>query len=464
MLASTPFIHLARITLEAVGPLSLSTGGDSTLFEMRVVTDANGLPAIPGTALAGALRHAIRQRHGAAAETALFGASEIRNGSPSPLTLTWAHIHDSRDCPIDGLDLERHWATDPLLSAFAASELPHRDHVRLGHRGVSVAQGKFERSFVPAGHRFTFEMAWWEDGKSQARSHWEALKAILAGPEFRLGGATRRGYGHLRVQRRAEACFDLRNPADFQAYAEHPRRLDHPTPALRELPPLPIDNGQWLSLELNLSGEDFWRFGGGGVPLAEGGRPSESLPYTEERVMWIGSRGHLTRRRVVVPASAVKGALAHRTAYHYNRLTGQFAEHRTTARHAADANPAVRYLFGHADTGRAPSRSGGVLIDDAVVDHPTAVRLAHNSLDRYTGGVRDGVFYTEEAIHGNGFPLRIRVAANLWREAPDPIRLAFRAAIADLAEGRLPLGAASAKGLGYFEGDILRDELGEMAA
>lgn len=457
MLASTPIVHLARITLEAVGPLSLTTGCDNTPFNMRVVTDANGLPAIPGTALAGALRHALRQRHGPAVETALFGPTGQQGGAPSPLTLTWAHIHDSHDRPVDGLDLERHWTADPLLSAFAASELPRRDHVRLGQRGVAL--GKSERSFVPTGHRFSFELAWWEDGGGEAGTLWDALKSILASPEFRLGGATRRGYGHLRVQRCAEARFDLRLATDYRAYAGHPRRLDQPAPGLRETAPPQADAGQWLNLELTLAGEDFWRFGGGGIPLADGARASEALPYTEERVVWTGALGQLARRRVVVPASAVKGALAHRTTYHHNRLLGRFAGQRGIP----EDHSALHYLFGHAEAGRSPGRRGGILIDDAVVDDPVAGRLAHNSLDRFTGGVRDGVFYTEEALYGNSFQLRIRVAASLWREAPGDIKQAFRAAIDDLAQGRLPLGAASAKGLGYFEGNILRNELGEAA-
>ncbi len=470
MLAGTPIVRLARITLEAISPLSLATGRNGSLFDAQIVTDANGLPAIPGTALAGALRHALARRLGSPAARGLFGQAEGQGGAPSPLVFTWAHIHDSRDRPIDGLDAERGWTRDPLLSVFAVNELPRRDHIRLGSRGVGRIHGKFEQCFVPSGYRFTFEMALW-DGVEDARGvFWETLKAILGGSEFRVGGATRRGYGQLSVQRFAEQRYDLRDAGDFQAYSRHPRRLDRPAEDLREIQLVQggAPSGHWLCLDLALEGEDFWRFGGGGVPMADAARPSEALPYTEERVLWIGSRGHLTKRRVVVPASAVKGALAHRTAFHYNRLTGRFADGRDPRRidsETPEQNPATRYLFGHGDgesrEGSARGRSGGVLIDDAVVEDPMIFRMAHNSLDRYSGGVRDGVFYCEEAVYGNAFRLRLRVARNLWREAPDEIRRAFRAAIDDLAEGRLPLGAASARGLGYFQGNFLCDELKE---
>lgn len=468
-----PIVRLARITLETHSPLSLTAGRDGSLLDARIVTDANGLPAIPGTALAGALRHAASKRLGGETARALFGQAGDGPGAPSPLAFTWAHIHDSRDRPVDGLDAERAWTGDPLLSVFCASELPRRDHIQLGARGAASAQDKFDRCYVPPGHRFTFEMALWESPAEAMASAWEALKAILAGPDFRVGGATRRGYGQLRVQRHAERRFDLRESTDFQAYARHPRRLDQPSEELLDIP-LARDEAaaqHWLRLDLALMGEDFWRFGGGGMPMTDSGRPSEALPYTEERVAWIGARGHLFRRRVVIPASAVKGALAHRTAFHYNRLTGQFADSHDLARIGVDLperNLAIRYLFGHGGgsvSGRAATgRSGGVLIDDAVVEDPMIARLSHNSLDRYTGGVRDGVFFCEEAVYGCSFHLRLRVGRRLWREAPAEVRLAFRAALDDLAKGRLALGAASARGLGYFQGDFLRDELTEAGA
>lgn len=466
MQANTPILRLARITLEATSPLSLSTGRHNTLFDTQVVTDANGLPAIPGTALAGALRHALARRLGLAATRAVFGQASDHDSTPSPLSVTWAHIHDGHDRPMDGLDLERAWTRDPLLSAFAVNELPHRDHMRLGTRGVAQFQGRFGQRFVAPGHRFSFEMALWDGTGDTLAPAWEALQAVLAGAEFRLGGATRRGYGQLHIQRYAERRFDLREPADFRAYARHPRRLDRPAEALREIELVadPGLSGNWLRLDLNLEAEDFWRFGGGDIPVTDASRSSEALPYTEERVAWVGTRGHLARRRVIVPASAVKGALAHRTAFHYNRLTRRYADGldpRRLEQETPDHNPATRYLFGHGGPDPARGRGGHVLIEDAVADDPATFRLAHNSLDRFTGGVRDGVFYCEEAVYGNAFQLRLRVAKDIWRGAPKAVRQAFRATLDDLLEGRLALGAASARGLGYFQGDIVRDELKE---
>ena len=51
--------YIARIILEAETPLFVGSGDSSLLKDALVHKDFNGLPMIPGTALAGVLRHSI---------------------------------------------------------------------------------------------------------------------------------------------------------------------------------------------------------------------------------------------------------------------------------------------------------------------------------------------------------------------------------------------------------------------
>jgi CRISPR/Cas system CMR subunit Cmr4 (Cas7 group RAMP superfamily) len=178
-----------------------------------------------------------------------------------------------------------------------------------------------------------------------------------------------------------------------------------------------------------------------------------------------------------VPASGIKGALTHRLAYHYNRRAGRFADQVSGPDDEifeTEKNPAVRALFGYAkdrpdtsgndgkaaDTGRA----GAVLIDDVAlpVNPEDLARLAHNSIDRFTGGVRDGVLFTEEVIFGGTFPLHIRIRKSAWEGADAHTRQAFRDAIHDLSAGRLTLGAAGAKGHGGCAGRIVDSNMEEF--
>jgi CRISPR/Cas system CSM-associated protein Csm3 (group 7 of RAMP superfamily) len=476
MLRTQPILYLARIVVETVSPLSLGTGRGSALFDVQVVTDANGLPAIPGTSLAGVLRHAMSVRLKSEGDPAmlnkLFGFADGDKGDPSAFTVTWGHIHTSADQPVDGPDLEHAWTRDAILKSFDRAALPHRDHVRLDHRGTVAERGKFDRNFVPAGYRFTFEMALADDEHASLASYWTLLKALLTSPGFRLGGATRRGYGQLKVVRLAARRFDLRKSTDFEAYRAHPCWLDQECD-LRPESSVTVASPEWLNLELELQPEDFWRFGGGSLPRTQG-KTADALPYTEERVVW-GQEGPVLARHLVVPASGVKGALAHRVAYHYNRLIGRFADQASGPEDEVfqtEKNPAVRVLFGYAkdrqgngakdgeiDTGQA----GAVLIDDVALAAPSLVaRLAHNSIDRFTGGVRDGVLFTEEAVYGGAFRLKLQIGKSAWKNSDDKTKQAFRAAVDDLIDGRLSLGAAAAKGHGGFTGRVIHTDLEEF--
>ena len=50
---------LARFIIEAVTPLAVKSGDNNMLTDSLVALDVNGLPYIPGTSIAGKVRHAI---------------------------------------------------------------------------------------------------------------------------------------------------------------------------------------------------------------------------------------------------------------------------------------------------------------------------------------------------------------------------------------------------------------------
>ena len=54
-----PYRFLARIVIEAKTPLAVGSGDNNVLTDALVATDANGLPYIPGTSIAGVVRSMI---------------------------------------------------------------------------------------------------------------------------------------------------------------------------------------------------------------------------------------------------------------------------------------------------------------------------------------------------------------------------------------------------------------------
>lgn len=93
-------------------------------------------------------------------------------------------------------------------------------------------------------------------------------------------------------------------------------------------------------------------------------KPADLLPKLESRVTWNDSgTGSLGSAELLIPASSLKGALAHRVAFHANRLAGRWAE---TTNNLAEYDksedcPEVKELFGYArdDKGRGDAEPKG---------------------------------------------------------------------------------------------------------
>jgi len=474
--------HVARVTLELDTPFLVASGRNSDFSDAVPVLDSNGLPAIPGSSLGGLLRHAFRNAHGDDRTAAIFGAAPekktFRQDGRQPtgaapaawgsrLWITWAHLHDSTDEPVDGLRPEG-LPADPVLDNARGFAL--RDHVKISHRGAAADTGKFDQAVVPAGNRFTFDMTLeGAAGDPHDEADFEWLLRFLASGRARLGGSTRRGLGAFRVVRCRWRRFDLGEPADARDYCELPVDLNHLAPQLVPFDPPPLDaEPGWRTLTLRLEAEDYWAFHGAEPWTLDGEtEPPDFNPVREERIEWSDGQGQVALPRLFVPGSAVKGPIAHRVAFHHN--LGRLRDRRFRGlesacdpeAHSGQNNPAVRELFGslHEDSDM-PSTAGRVFIDDVWLSEPHHDRLQridHTSIDRFTGGVRAGVLFEERVIYKE--PLEVRIAVERFDELDEEIRAAFREACRDLAEGRLALGAGGGRGHGYFRSSEPFDEL-----
>ncbi len=457
----------------------------------RLRADANGLPALPGSSIAGVLRHALAALSGDNGEVeALFGAP-IRPGSTpetraqgagSRLTVSWAAIHDASDRPVDGLIVPG-TPGDPVLAAARLGVL--RDHVRIDHRGTAEDAGKFEERLVGAGHRFTFELELLGDEANERA--WQRLLGLLKWPGLRCGAGTRRGFGAFRVVRIQARTFDLRQSGDFRHYADLPVSLGETAgladvtetiPAVAAVPTA-------TATLVGFRPAEPWVFGGGTPTDTE-----DIAPVTESLIEWQDGRGRKVERPVhYLPASSVKGVLAHRLAWHYNRLAERWADAEDLARTFDGAptpdeafdkarNPAVRALLGSvkaAGDGRTskdgrqggeqtPGRRGALLFDDAfLAGDPVPERtVMHVAIDRFTGGVRAGALFEERVLQPDTWRTDYRIVVvdpeNALNGPGSPgvpadaglIRKALRATLEDVAKGRLAFGAGGGRGNGGF--------------
>ncbi len=489
--------YVARVTLQFVTPFLVGTGHGDIGSDSVFVTDANGLPAIPGSSIAGVLRHAWRRRglpsvtwqHGKraitiAADEDLFGTKIAKaqdRGLGSRLAVSWAAVHDAEDRPVDRLlDVNRDPMHDGVLTNARTGIV--RDRVRITHTGAAADRGKFEETLVSAGHRFTFEMVL--AGTDADRELWGSLLSLLQLPGLRFGKGTRHGFGAFKIVRVAARGFDLRQPIDYDAFATLGADLGR-SPALPPAQPAPIATpGPQLDIILEGFGPlEPWLFGGG-VPDGQ----EDIAAVCEPVVTWADDRGTVaTRGHVLLPASSIKGVLAHRLAWHHNLLSARATPDdacvwaRTDAGTdgagadpqalTGSANPAVLCLFGavkhtaradrpsgpDADTAEATGRAGRVTLDDRYFPAQvlTGSRpVQHVSLDRFTGGARRGLLFSERPQMPNpDFPdYRLTLAAPGPTEPPIPDRVveALARVLTDLRCGRLLFGSGTGRGNGRF--------------
>ena len=463
----TDYRFLARIVIEAATPLAVHSGEKEVQTDAVVIRDINGLPYIPGSSIAGVIRHAWKGAGKAVDE--LFGFQKSQkdvkedepDGKGSRIIFSEARILNSEGKVADGLQL----VNDSLLNCYA--NLPVRQHVRITHRGVAADKGKFDEQVVFAGTRFCFEMEML--GFKEESETFNQLFSILNQSTFRLGGSSRKGFGKIEV---IEIKYDHLPIAD-PYYLEKSANLELSKGWYREEPPKTeeIGNNGCKQLSYVLRPENFFLFGSG-----FGDDDADMTPVKEQKVSWENGKGHLTDYEYLIPASSVKGALAHRTAFHYNRIDGFFAEGKTKEEieaHTGTNNEAVRLLFGcEGDENGDGKQRGNVLISDMFIHVAQDKVLNHVAIDRFTGGAIDGALFAEKTAYWHSdqqddYPLKMNIlvddanikkAINKHNEncakkiSFDDVCNAFDAALADLCEGRLPLGGGVNRGHGIFNG------------
>lgn len=419
---------IARFVMQAQGPLMIAGGADDPLHDISLVRDVNGLPVLPATGIAGALRALAGTE-----ANAWFGTAEMGSEKRSPLTLTDGLFHWSDDAPRDGLLLDRTALEADMLCKAVLPDAPIlRDHVRLNDLGAVDGDGKFDRSAVPAGARFTFEL------RGQDAAIVKAVSACVRGGLW-LGGAGRSGYGEMAcVAEGQEPPLDLRVKTDRDRYAVIAgcsTGKDSPIAVTYQ------DQGRRKGAMWTLAGQIEGPLLVGAPPRTgkdEKGNAyrEDRAPWREQRIVWDGHAGAVRPDVWVVPASAIKGPLRHRTLYHLRKTAGL---------DKSEADAALVRLFGDA-SGKTGGRAGSLRFRDVVPEDAQVVTQTHVGLDRFTGGARRGVLFTDAMLWRPMMTIEIEETRILDETA----RTAFAKALEDMSRGLCGIGAEWGEGAGVF--------------
>lgn len=319
---------IARFVVESVTPLGIGSGESGLVNDRLVVRDANGLPYIPGTSLAGVIRHELEEKtsyklrvnevFGFQNQEAGQDDEEAIKGKGSRIFFSDAVMiaADGRTA-LEGLQ-KINFEEDYYR---IARRLPERDHVKINHKGTAVKHGKYEEEYVFKGTRFTFEIEL--AGTEEDSAVWEEILRILGSASFRIGAGTRKGFGQLDIVSCKTRYFDLGKEKSLEAYLEHGSSLNADVSGT-EWKEHFFNGGVlegWIHYPMKLKPESFFFFGAG-----YGDEEVSMLPKREAYFSWKSGSPELVEGEILIPATSVKGALSHRVAFHYNRLTNTSIE------------------------------------------------------------------------------------------------------------------------------------------
>lgn len=519
-------IHLLRITLQAASPLAIGSGNilireapDETSREAAarirlaasntdpqlaaakrwitlrsLVRDADGFPTIPPRSLRGAVRHLAQRRHHRAAVDALLGWQGFdHDGGAGRVHFGWARIHGQTDaCP--PRDTRAEGENDEILARLREEAPLERNHIAIDHRGIVDGRRKYLMAAVPMGTRFSLQLT-----MRGVEREWDAkgftlstLLDLLANPELRLGRGSTRGYGALTIVR-ASRCWLPLSPEGVHTLRK--KRAELPSEHFKDnITPSRYDDVEVHEIELKT--RDL-------VGISTGAS-TDSASYVPPGESWTPVVGDYAPESVVVdghakpapllvetviewpqdgkgqaaklanafsfPAASLKGPLAHRTLYWWNRQNKRVIDmspQSTADDRAADLSkfkhrpPALQALLGAIkDSRTAQGRMGTAAFQDGVFKASHVMRVDHTSIDRFTGGVRDrlGALFAEELLFGATAKMHftLRRPPDIDSEEWTKALAALRASLDDLVGGRLPIGG---RGWGRMSGS---HSLGKM--
>ncbi|MBE3606712.1 hypothetical protein CCAL13119_07115 [Campylobacter sp. RM13119] len=427
--------YVAHVVIEAQTPLKVGGGKSGLLYDAPVQKDFNSLPMVLGTSLAGILRAALENNSDDKAFVAeIFGTkdeSRPENQKGSKLAISNALLVGKDDMVYEKL-LEQ---KDSFLSNF--SDLPIREHTAITAMGVAKDASKFDEEIVFKGTRFKFSLEL--DG---SESEFRQVLNLLGLPTLRLGGGGSKGFGKLKIVEIKYAHLGLDEYSSSLNDNAISQKFELSTQTSNE----------FIKYELRITPENFFMFGSG-----FGDEDADMTPVFESVIDY--DSGDIANKQILIPASSIKGALSHRTAFYYNKaMLDESKEHKNVG----EQNTAVREIFGFKKDKNINGKKGRVLISDCFKSYnkqgekSITKTFDHVAIDRFTGGAIDGALFQEKTI-GLREEFCIEIYLNS-KDLSDTKSLdAFENALRDVATYRLPLGGATTKGHGFFSGNVYKN-------
>ena len=429
-------IFIAHITFEAKTALKIGSKNADFLQDSPIQKDWNGLPMILGTSLTGVLRKEFEDE----IAKNIFGTGDLG----SKTIISNALILNEKKEVTESLLLDS--KKSDFLQKFIV--LPIREHNAMNDKGVTIKNAKFDEEVIYKGTRFKFSIEMLNENEEDKNNFLQLLD-LLSKDSFRIGAGSSKGFGQIKVIEITYDEFDVNS----DEYVNLSNSLNINTKLSETHKIKEFDDEKYIKYKLILTPDDFFMFGSG-----FGDDEADMTPVFEDIVDY--EKQDLIKEKVLIPASSVKGAISHRTTYHYNLINKNFIKE-----NGENKAEVVETIFGSKKDKEKDSFKGNILISDVYLDKTSSKDTKvfdHVSIDRFTGGAIDSALFQEKTISSKEtFTLEILInkeKVEVKENDEGKIALeAFEKALKDITTGMLSLGGATTKGHGIFRGKVLKN-------
>ena len=466
---------------------------DRTTVARRFARDGRGRPVLTGRSVKGALRAACQrflEEHGGAVGLAerelqqLWGDDGTRGaGSAAPLRASAITVH-TVELPTEGYEgneehkimlptrmgnaIDRYWGSAGDTALFEHEYLPRGKELALT---ITAEAGLPDGVEVPQG-----DVA--PPGPEQVEKLFALIIGLIKDGRVAFGGRQNAGWGRVALSDSEKAWTLTKAEPGSRAGLEE--WLSGAGGRSVDVDPVDCGGSGRMRIEITwdsptgiLVAEPQKDGPGEGADAGAADGPPEGADSEETKPARPLRAGPEETDPIVLPGSSVRGALRTRatriarTILLAKKDPSTGADWSGTGVHEqlAQDPSLVRDLFGS-----TTHRGALTVLDTLAAEDGPSRKVTHNASDRWTGGVADGLLYSEEVYDStwNSIVLeldldRLLTNARAGLEEPggqedsqgeDRSRAAFcllGLVLAELAAGTLPLGSRGTRGMGQVE-------------
>lgn len=410
---------ISNITIEAQTALKVGSNQNDFLQDSPIQKDWNNLPMILGTSLAGVLRKEFDEE----IAKELFGEDK-----GSRLVFSNALLLDENKIVHENLLLEDNKSS--FLQNFTV--LPIREHTSITEQGVAKEHSKFDEEVVFKGAQFKFSISMEKEDENDLNLFNQVLEKFYLN-SLRIGAGSTKGFGRIKI---ISIEFEEFNTNEKE-YINHINSLN--TKLKNSFTKEIFEDSKYDTYKLKLKPDDFFMFGSG-----FGDDDADMTPTYEKIVDY--DKQDFYSQKVLIPASSLKGAISHRSTYHYNLSEKMFI--------GDVASENIKEIFGAKKDKEKEGSKGKILFSDIYLNQEDTNVFEHVSIDRFTGGAIDSALFQEKTIASKEeFICEIQLEKNI----ESTFVLAFEEALKDITTGMLSLGGSTTKGHGIFQGNVYKN-------